>query len=131
MPQPHRFSLGDFRLKLDMPNLQTLSNVKYPSPTLQRKLLDAIEATPPAPDGSIRLMPGVNVPKEVLAGVAGFLAGKASNAPVRFIDGITLSTSHLNKGLSLAGVRSPVPSGISVVFDKKRRLLGFQVEGRW
>lgn len=131
MPRPNRLSLGDFRLKLNMPDLRLLPDVFYPKPAVQRDFLRALDIAPLTPDGSIQLLPGVNISREALAGVARALAERASNAPVRFLDGITLSTTHLNKGLSLAGVRSPIPSGISVVLDKQRGLVGFLFEGRF
>ena len=108
---------------------QLFPDVRFPPPHLQRDLLRAIEATPPGDDGSITLVPGLNIPKGVLAGLASFLSGYAVNAPVQFLDGIRLSTDHLNKGLSMAGLRWQAPAGISVLFDPDQMLLGFRIEG--
>ena len=128
MPDPSRFSLGDFRLRID-PLL--LPQLTFPEPYVQRGFLEAVTATPPAEDGSITLVPGLNIPKGVLAGLASFLSGYASNAPVQFLDGIRLSTDHLNKGFSITGLNWQVPSGISVLLDPERKLVGFRLEGRW
>lgn len=128
MKKSRRFSLGDFRLRL---NLRLFPDIVYPPPHLQHGMLRALEATPPAKDGTLTLVPGVNIPKDVMLGLANFLSSYASNAPVRYLDGMSLSTDHLNKGLSLTGIRWQAPTGISVLFDRDRKLLGFRFEGSW
>lgn len=134
MPNPGRkFSLGDFSLKLDPSPMTGLydTQTKYPSFLLQRQFLDALARKPPLATSGVTLAPGVDIPREALLGLANFIASYASNAPTDFLDGISLSTDHVNKGLGLMGIRQRIPSGLQVIYNKERSLFGIRFEGSW
>jgi hypothetical protein len=116
---------------LGVPKLKLLpeympKDVVYPPAYLQKSLLDAFEKTSPAEDGTITLRPGLEIPGETVKALATFVAGYAQNRPTDFLEGLSLSTDHVNKGLELFGSKTRLPMGIGVIADPSRQVFGLR-----